>query len=61
MTLSVGKEGVKCQFCGEPATKLRYKPDWFDGLSYDLCDSCADKHNKVFDTPVLSKPVRERI
>lgn len=49
----------KCQFCGKPATKPRYKPDEEYPMAYDLCDSCAEEHKKAWDSlkPTDQKPI----
>lgn len=39
---------IKCQFCGEPATKMRFKAGKSYPMAYDLCDKCATSHQKVW-------------
>lgn len=39
---------IKCQFCGKPATKLRFKAGREYMMAYDLCDKCAESHRKIW-------------
>jgi RecJ-like exonuclease len=40
---------IPCQFCDdEKATYFRYQPEGYNGLAYDLCDECMEKHRDTW-------------